>query len=72
VLLSGVRVGGPAEQAGVRRGDVLVRIGTHDIRTVEDFEFALRSAHPGDRVTVVVERDGQRLELPATLGKRTR
>jgi Tol biopolymer transport system component len=66
VLLSGVRPGGAAEKAGMRRGDVLVRLGTHDIRSVEDLMYVLNDSKPGETVKAVVERGGKRVELEAT------
>ena len=72
VLLAGVRAGGPADQAGLRRGDLLVMLAGHPIRDIHDMMFALRGAKPGERATAVVEREGQRLELPVTFGTSTR
>jgi S1-C subfamily serine protease len=66
VLLAGVRAGGGAEAAGMRRGDVLVKLGTFDISSVEDLMFALNASKPGQTVTAVVLRDGKSLELKAT------
>jgi S1-C subfamily serine protease len=72
VLLAGVRPGGPAEAAGLKRGDRIVKIGKHEIRTVEDLMFVLRNAKPGERTTITIERDGRRLDLEATYGKSQR
>ncbi|WP_246956608.1 site-2 protease family protein [Brachybacterium sp. Marseille-Q7125] len=56
----------PALAAGIRPGDTLVRIDGHDIRRWEDVTTAVRAAE--DRtVPVVVDRDGERLELEATM-----
>jgi Zn-dependent M28 family amino/carboxypeptidase len=66
VLLSGVRPGGAAEKGGLRRGDILVRLGMHEIGSVEDLMFALNASKPGETVTAVVERDGQEVHLPVT------
>lgn len=69
VLLAAVRPGSPAERGGLRRGDVLVQLGTHDIGSVEDFMFALTASKPGDAVTATVLRDGRKVEFPVTLGE---
>jgi Zn-dependent M28 family amino/carboxypeptidase len=68
--LSGVREDSPAERAGVRGGDVLVRFGGTEVTDIYAFTYALREARPGDRVEVVVERDGRRLTFQAVLGER--
>ena len=66
VLLAGVRVGGAAEAAGMKRGDILVKLGVHDIGSVEDLMYVLNASHPGETVTATVMRDGKPLRLEAT------
>ena len=56
VVLAGVREGGPAALAGLRRGDRIVAIGNSTIRTVEDLMYVLRQATPGTTVTISAER----------------
>ena len=70
VLLSGVRAGSPAEQAGIKAGDILVRIGTHDVPDLQAMTDALRAHAPGDVVEVVVRRNGELVTLKVTLGRR--
>jgi Tol biopolymer transport system component len=72
VLLAGVRAGGPADRAGLRRGDVLVELGGKAIRDVNDLMYALGAGKPGEMVVAVVERDGKRVELAVTFGPPTR
>jgi S1-C subfamily serine protease len=66
VLLAGVRPGGGAEKAGLRRGDLLIRLGSHPIGSVEDLMYALNASKPGETVTAVVKREGQELRLEVT------
>ena len=70
VRFAEIRAGSPAYQAGLRRGDVLVRFDGEAIVTLHDFTFALRSKHPGDVVPVVVLRDGRELRADVKLGDR--
>jgi Tol biopolymer transport system component len=72
VLLSGVRPGGAAEQAGLRRGDILIALGKHEIRSVEDLMFVLNASKPGETTKAVIVRDGKRLELPVTFQESAR
>jgi hypothetical protein len=65
VRLDGVRPDAPAARAGLRRGDVLVKVGPHDIGNIHDFMFALGELEPGREVVIEVERDGKRLQLKA-------
>jgi len=66
VLLAGVRPGGPAEEGGMRRGDILVKLGKHDIKNVEDLMFVLNESKPGEATKAVVKRDGKTVELDVT------
>lgn len=66
VLLAGVRPGGAAEKAGMKRGDILIRLGKHEIRSVQDLGFALSAARPGETVTAVVIREGKETKLETT------
>jgi S1-C subfamily serine protease len=70
VLLSGVRDGGPAAEAGMRGGDVVVKFDGVTIDNIYDYTYALRSRKPGQQVRITVERDGKELELLVTLGRR--
>ena len=67
MLLAGVRPDSAADKAGVKRGDVLVQVGDHTLASIEDFMFALDAYKPGDKVKVVVVREGKRVEMSATL-----
>ncbi|HKP58141.1 MAG TPA: PDZ domain-containing protein, partial [Polyangiales bacterium] len=58
--------GGGAAMAGMRRGDILVKLGKFDIRSVEDLMFVLMQAKPGETVTGVVLRSGKQLSLETT------
>jgi putative serine protease PepD len=56
VLLTAVDAGGPAATAGLRSGDVVVRIGTHQIEQKHDLIALVRRYDPGTVVTVVYRR----------------
>src|SRR5262249_26560531 len=66
VLLAGVRPGGAAEKAGLRRGDVLGRLGLHNIGSGEDLMYAPNASKPGEPVTAVVRREGREVSAPVT------
>ena len=67
MLLAGVRPGGPAEQAGLRKGDVLVRLDGHVVGGTDDVKFMLTQSKPGARMKAVVVRDGKELTVEVTL-----
>lgn len=63
VRLDGVRPDAPASRAGMKGGDVIVKVGTHEITNIHDYMFALGELEPGRAVVVEVERDGRRVPL---------
>jgi peptidase M28-like protein/PDZ domain-containing protein len=71
VRITGVRAGSPAEQAGLKAGDVITAIGAKAVANLFDMTDALRSHQPGDTVVIVVRRDGAEQRVSAVLGKRT-
>jgi aminopeptidase YwaD len=70
VRLGGVRPGSPADRAGLKSGDVIVRFAGVTIRTLDDLVFALRSRRAGDAVEVGYVRDGAERAAQATLEER--
>ena len=70
--LAGVREGGPAAKAGLKGGDLLVKVGDRTIGTIYDYMEIMNKHKPGDKVEVVVKRDGKNVKLPVTLGSRSR
>jgi S1-C subfamily serine protease len=63
-----VDLNGPAATAGIRPGDVIVKIGETVIRNETDLAIALIRADAGETVPVQVFRDGQRMTFSVTLG----
>jgi S1-C subfamily serine protease len=70
VRITGVREESPAQKAGLQAGDILVELGSKEISDLYAYTYALREHKPGDEVTVVVLRDGERMSFKAVLGQR--
>ncbi|MFZ1060520.1 MAG: PDZ domain-containing protein, partial [Candidatus Rokuibacteriota bacterium] len=70
VRLGGVRPGSPADRAGVKAGDIIIRFAGLDVKTLDDLTFALRSKRAGDKVEVILLRDGKEISTEATLEQR--
>jgi hypothetical protein len=70
VKLEGVREGSPAEQGGLKGGDIIVGFGGKPIATIYDYTESLGRYKPGDTVDVVVKRDGKDVTVKVTLGRR--
>jgi len=59
VLVQQVASSGPAVEAGLRRGDALLRVGASRIRAREDINRAFAAGKPGDTLPMLVKRDGR-------------
>lgn len=68
VAVVAVVAGSPAEAAGFRNRDVILRVGETQVSTVRDVVQAVRGASPGTQLTFVVERGGQQVTLTVTVG----
>lgn len=68
--LSGVASGGPAETAGVRGGDVIVKLASQKIEDIYDYTYAIEALKIGETVEIVVNREGQDVTLSITPGSR--
>ena len=61
--------GGPAEQAGIRPGEVIVALDGKPVQGNEELIVAIRTHVPGDTVTLTVLRDGKEQDIPVVLGE---
>jgi len=64
--LDAVRDDSPAAKAGLRAGDVIVKLAGRDVRNVYDYTSALAEMKAGEEYNVDVMRDGQRLMMKLT------
>src|SRR4051794_14402453 len=62
--------GGPADKAGLRKGDVVKSIDGSPVKDTTDVSSAIATKKPGDKITVQIERNGLTQEIEATLGVR--
>lgn len=70
VKLSGVGRRGPAEQAGVRAGDVIVKLAGRKIENIYDYTYAIEALKIGEPIEVVIVREGTEKTLEITPGSR--
>ncbi len=67
VLVSEVVAGAPAEKAGLKAGDVIVRVDGLKTDGLEQFRRQIAALPPGRSVPVVVVRDGKQVTLTVKL-----
>lgn len=65
-----VTPGGPGDQAGVKAGDVILRIDGRPVTSSDEVIVMVRSHAPGDVVVLSVRRGTAELDIPVTLGER--
>jgi hypothetical protein len=70
VRITGTSPGSPAEAAGLKDGDVITAFGEKKIADLHDLSAALAAGKAGDTIKLKLRRDGQDLELSATLAER--
>jgi serine protease DegQ len=70
VLITGVLQSGPAAQAGVRPGDVVVQVAGRDIANVSELLSTVASLKPGAATQFKLQRREDHLEVTVTPGKR--
>ncbi len=68
--LDGVRPASPAEKAGLKAGDVIIKMGQMNIKNVYDYTAALGELKAGEEIEVVIRRDGKEMKLKLTPEKR--
>jgi S1-C subfamily serine protease len=71
VVVLDVPAGGPAADAGLEVGDVIIKVGDFDLNAQTTFSEALFNYGPGDEIAIVVNRGGDEETLQITLGDRS-
>ncbi|MFH1080574.1 MAG: DegQ family serine endoprotease [Pseudomonadota bacterium] len=69
-LISEVFKGDPADNAGLRPGDVILEINGNNIKDTHQLLILIASFHVGDKVRVKVLRDGQEKTFHVTVAER--
>jgi len=66
VLISEVMENDPADKAGLKPGDVILKVGDKEVRTPHDVQFAVLSYKPGDEIPVHIDRNGEKKTVQVT------
>ena len=70
VQLSGVAKGGPSDKAGIKGGDIIVKLAGKTIENIYDYTYAIEALKIGQEVIMVVKRDGKEITVKITPGSR--
>ncbi|VAW38635.1 HtrA protease/chaperone protein [hydrothermal vent metagenome] len=67
-LVSSVMPGDPAEEAGIKAGDIIKEFGGKEVKSSRDLPRVVAATIPGQKIKVVVLRDGRRKTLYIKVG----
>jgi len=67
VLVDSLYPGGPAEQAGIMPGDVILQVAGHEVIDSPGLQFRIATAEDGDVLDFAVNRGGELIEVPVAL-----
>lgn len=60
----------PAEKAGIKQGDIIEKFGDTVPTDLHMFVDEVGKQKPGEKVTLLITRDGKEVKLTVTIGKR--
>lgn len=69
VAVVSVENGSPAEKAGLKKGDIIVKIGDADTRSIAEFRYELYKYNVGDKANITFYRNGKIQTVSITLSK---
>jgi S1-C subfamily serine protease len=70
VVVTDTQPNGPATMAGLREGDVIIRVGDVEPKNAQQFVDEVAKHGPNDKLTITVMRDGKEKKIDVTLGRR--
>lgn len=68
-IVADVQQDGPAEKAGVQRGDVITAIGGEKVKSSQDVVFFIRKKMQGEKTELEIYRDGKKRNITVILGE---
>jgi serine protease Do len=69
-FVQSVLPGQPAAAAGIKPGDVVLRVAGKDVTPQQTLSYIVANIDPGTRVPIELIRDGKRMTVSATVGRR--
>lgn len=68
-IIGNVEEGGPADEAGLKSGDVVVELNGEPVRNFYDFRIAIANSSPGTEVELGIFREGEEMSFTVELGE---
>jgi S1-C subfamily serine protease len=66
VKLSGVSPVGPAAKAGVKGGDIILKLAGKEVKNIYDYTYLMGDLKIGEETEIVVKRDGKEVVMKVT------
>jgi Do/DeqQ family serine protease len=67
VIITDVIADGPAEKAGVKRGDVILKVNGKEIQSRDELRLTIAQMSPNSKVSIALSRDGKPMSVDVTL-----
>jgi len=69
-LIAGVEPGQGADKAGIKRGDIILKVAGREVTPDETLSYIVANSKPGTRIPIELLRDGKPVKLTVTVGQR--
>lgn len=69
IVIQDVVPDSPAAKAGLKSGDIILKMEKKEYKEPSELVKAVRAKKPGDKITLVIKRDGKEMEISATLAE---
>lgn len=69
-LINGIASGSPAMRAGIRNGDIVLRVDGKLVKNAAELPFIIGRYRPGDKAEFTIVREKEKIELDVTIGSR--
>ena len=71
-LVKKVNAGGPSDKAGIKAGDIIVKVDGRTVADSTEMVVAIRTHAPGDTITITVKDGSGTRDVQVTLAADTR
>ena len=72
VAVVSVEKGSPADKAGFKKGDIIVKVNDSEVSSIAEFRYELYKYEVGNKIKLTFYRDNKLQTLDITLGKNTK
>ena len=69
VAIYTVEANSPAAKAGLKKGDIITKIGDNKVENLAEFRYQLYKSSPNDKIKITYYRDNKEQTTTVTLGE---